>query len=96
MSPSPISKEVQSLFDSLKIVRKGNEDDFEVRSSADGLIWGVRAFSDSPSKSTLILYSGPEAKELACDVADYDLEEDEDDSDEDDLDADDDDEDDED
>jgi hypothetical protein len=74
---------MQALYDSLKVVRKGSEDDFELRSSADETLWGVRAFSDEPSKPTYILYAGPEAKELACDVADFDLEEEEEEDDDD-------------
>jgi hypothetical protein len=91
MSPLPtVPSDVQALYDTLKIVRKGNEDDFELRSSADEKVWGVKAFSDSPSKPTYILYAGPEAKELACDAADYDAEDDDEDNDDDEEDDDDD------
>jgi hypothetical protein len=80
MSPLPtVPQDIQSLFETLKVVRKGSEDDFELRCSADETIWGVRAFSDDPSKPTYILYAGPEAKELACDVADFDYEDEGDD-----------------
>ncbi len=79
MSPLPTTtRDVQSLFETLKVIRKGSEDDFELRASADESIWGVRAFDDDPNKPTYILYAGPEAKELACDVADYDIEEEDD------------------
>jgi hypothetical protein len=76
--------ELQTLFETLKIIRKGSEDDFELRASADEKVWGVRVFADRPSKPTFILYTGPDAKEFACDMADYDLEEEDDDEDEDD------------
>ena len=82
MSPLPtVPKDVQALYETLKVVRKGSEDDFELRSSADETLWGVRAFSEDASKPTFILYAGPEAKELACDLADYDLEDEEEDED---------------
>lgn len=82
MSPLPtVAKDIQALFDTLKVVRKGSEDDFELRSSGDESIWGVRAFSEDASKPTYILYAGPEAKELACDVADYEVEDDDDEED---------------
>jgi len=77
-------KTIQELFESLKVVRKGTEDDFELRASADEKVWGVRLFDDDPAKPTFTLYAGPDAKELACDAADYDLDE-EDDEDEDDA-----------
>ncbi len=71
-------KTLQDIFESLKVVRKGTEDDFELRSSADEKVWGVRMW-DEPSKPTVILYAGSDAKELACDAADYDLEDEEED-----------------
>ncbi|HVO32950.1 MAG TPA: hypothetical protein VMU17_03485 [Elusimicrobiota bacterium] len=77
----PTSQEVQSLFDRLTVVRKGTEDDFELRASADEKIWGVRMFDDTPSKPTYVIYAGPEARELACDVADYDPDDADDDAD---------------
>lgn len=76
-------KEVQALYETLTVVRKGSEDDFELRSSADEKVWGVRLFDENPNKPTYVIYAGPDARELACDVADYDLD-DEDDDDEDD------------
>jgi hypothetical protein len=82
MSPLPtVPKDIQALYETLKVVRKGSEDDFEVRSSADETVWGVRAFSDNPAKPTYILYAGPEAKEFATDIADLDIEEDDDEED---------------
>lgn len=71
-------KSLQEVFDSLKIVRKGSEDDFELRSSEDGKVWGVKMW-DEPTRPTVVLYTGADAKELACDAADYDSEEEEDD-----------------
>lgn len=75
-------KTLQSLYESLTVVRPGTEDDFELRRSSDETVWGVRLFDDNPSRPTFVLYAGPEAKELACDAADYDLDEEEDDDDE--------------
>jgi len=75
-------KSIQEMFETLNVVQKGTEDDFELRSSPDEKVWGVRMFDESPSKPTFVLYAGPEAKELACDAADYDLDDDEDDDDE--------------
>ena len=72
-------KTIQGLYDSLAVVRTGSEDDFELRASADETVWGVRLFDDNPNRPTWVLYAGPNAKELACDAADYDLEEDDDD-----------------
>jgi hypothetical protein len=83
--------DIQALYETLKVVRKGSEDDFELRASADEKVWGVKMFSDAPSKPTYVLYAGPDARESACDLADYDLEdedEDEDDDEEDDEDED--------
>lgn len=77
-------KTIQELFETLQVVQKGTEDDFELRSSADEKIWGVRMFDEDPAKPTFVIYAGPEAKELACDAADYDLDEEDDDDDEDD------------
>jgi hypothetical protein len=82
MSPLPtVVKDVQALYETLKVIQKGSEDDFELRASADESIWGVRLFDENPSKPTYVLYAGPDAKELACDAADYDLDDDEDDED---------------
>lgn len=69
-------KTIQGLFESLKVIRKGTEDDFELRASVDEKVWGVKMWDESPAKATLALYAGPEAKDLACDAADYDAEED--------------------
>jgi hypothetical protein len=78
MSPLPmVPKDIQAIFETLKVVRKGTEDDFELRSNGDAQIWGVRLFDDDPKKPTYVLYAGPDAKELACDVADYDLDDEE-------------------
>ena len=74
--------DIQQIYESLKVVRKGSEDDFELRASADEKTWGVKMFSDEPGKPTIVLYAGPDAKESACDLADYDIEDDEDDDDE--------------
>ena len=74
----------QTIFETLKLVRKGSEDEYEIRSSADGKLWGVKAFIDDPKKPTYILYAGADAKELAADLADLDLDEADEDDDEDD------------
>jgi hypothetical protein len=92
MSPiSGNSRDLVALFETLKVIRPGSEDDFELRTSPDESIWGVKAFDEKPTKPTYILYAGPDAKELACDAADYDLddtEEDDEDDSEDDKDSD--------
>jgi hypothetical protein len=75
-------KAVQALYEALSVVRKGSEDDFELRSSADESVWGVRVFEENPNRPTLVLYAGPEARELACDLADYDVDDEDDDGDE--------------
>jgi len=80
-------KEIQSVYESLKLVRKGSEDDFELRCSADEKVWGVKMFSDDPAKATYVLYDGPDARESACDLADYDIEDEDDDDDDDDEEA---------
>ncbi len=77
MALSADKKSIQEIFESLGVVRKGTEDDFELRSSADEKVWGVKMW-DEPSRPTFIVYAGSDAKELACDAADYDLEEEED------------------
>lgn len=77
------NQDLESIFQTLKLVRKGSEDDYEVRSSDDGKLWGVKAFLDNPKKPTYILYAGPDAKELAAELADYELEEDDEDDDDD-------------
>ena len=41
----------------------------------------VRLIDENPNKPTYVLYAGPDAKELACDLADYDLEDEEDEDD---------------
>ena len=92
MALSADKKTVQELFESMKVIRKGTEDDFELRSSEDGKVWGVRMFDDSPAKPTFAIYAGPDAQELACDAADYDLEGEEDEDDDDEADEDEDDE----
>lgn len=74
-------KAVQALYDSLTVIRPGSEDDFELRASPDETVWGVRVFDENPNRPTVVVYAGPDAKELACDLADYDLDEDEDDED---------------
>lgn len=71
-------KTIQELFDGLKVIRKGTEDDFELRTSADETVWGVKLW-DEPNRPTYVLYAGSAAKELACDTADYDLEEEDED-----------------
>lgn len=82
--------DVVAIYETLKVKRRGNEDDFEVRCSDDEKVWGVKIIGDSPSKPTFALYAGPDAKEYACDLADFDYddddEDDEDDEDEDDED----------
>ena len=71
-------KSVQDIFESLTIVRKGSEDDPELRASDDGKVWGVK-MSDDPSRPTYVLYSGTDARALACDAADYEVFDDEED-----------------
>jgi hypothetical protein len=71
-------KSVQDIFETLAIVRKGSEDDAELRASEDEKVWGVKMM-DEPSRPTYVLYSGTDAKELACDAADYDLSDEEED-----------------
>jgi len=78
MPTSADKKTLQAFFDSLPVVRAGSEDDFELRASADETVWGVRLFDENPNRPTFVLYAGPEAKELACDAADYDLEDEDD------------------
>ena len=73
----------QALYESLKVIRKGSEDDFELRASEDEKVWGVKLFADSPSKPTYALYMGQDAQEFACDAADYDIDDEDDDDDED-------------
>ena len=80
----PVDKKmIQEIFEGLNVVQKGTEDDFELRSSADEKIWGVKMFDEDPAKPTYVLYAGPEAKDLACDAADYDLEDEDDEEDDD-------------
>jgi len=88
--------DLQALYETLKVIRKGTEDDFELRASDDKKVWGVKLTGDSPNKPTFALYAGPDAQEYACDLADYDAEdaddedaEDEEESDDDDDDGDD-------
>jgi hypothetical protein len=76
-------KTLQNLFESLTVIRPGSEDDFELRASADETVWGVRMFDENPNRPTFVLYAGPDAKELACDAADYDLDDEDDDEDDD-------------
>jgi len=75
-------KSIQEIFETLDIVRAGTEDDAELRASSDQKVWGVKV-SDNPTRPTYVLYSGSDAKELACDAADYDVEEEDDDDEED-------------
>ena len=79
--PIPADKKsVQDIFEALNIVRKGSEDDFELRSSTDEKVWGVKMW-DEPSRPTFVLYAGTDAKDLASDAADYDQEDEEDEDD---------------
>jgi hypothetical protein len=90
MSPLPtVAKDIQAIFESLKVIRKGTEDDFELRANEETKIWGVKLFDENPNKPTYVIYAGPDAKELACDVADYDLDEEDEDDDDDEDDKDD-------
>jgi hypothetical protein len=76
--PMPTDKKsVQDIFEALTVIRKGSEDDPELRASADEKVWGVKILDDS--KPTYVLYAGTDAKDLACDAADYELEDDEED-----------------
>lgn len=81
MSSPADKKAVQALFDTLNVVRAGSEDDFELRASADESVWGVRMFDENPNRPTFVIYAGPDAKELAADAADYDLDDEDDDED---------------
>ena len=76
--------DIQAFFESLKVIRKGSEDDFELRASDDEKVWGVKLFADSPSKPTYAIYAGKDAQEFACDAADYDFDDDDEDDNEDD------------
>lgn len=77
--PLPADKKsIQDIFESLQVIRKGSDDNFEVRASTDEKVWGVKMW-DEPSRPTIVLYAGTDAKELACDAADFDLEDDEED-----------------
>jgi hypothetical protein len=75
-------KSIQDIFETLTIIRKGSEDDFELRASADEKVWGVKMWEE-PSRPTFILYAGTDAKALACDAADYDQEDEEEEEEED-------------
>jgi hypothetical protein len=76
-------KSIQDIFETLTIIRKGTEDDCELRASADEKVWGVKVWDD-PARPTYVLYSGSDAKALACDAAEYDLEEEDEEEEEDD------------
>jgi hypothetical protein len=67
-------KSIQDIFETLQVIRKGTEDDCELRASTDEKVWGVKIWED-PARPTYVLYSGTDAKELACDAAEYDLDE---------------------
>jgi len=71
-------KAIQAQYETLKVIRPGSDDDFELRASEDEAVWGVRLIDENPNKPTYVLYAGPDAKELACDLADYDLDDEED------------------
>ena len=82
--PIPADKKsIQDIFEALNVVRKGSEDDFELRASVDEKVWGVKMWGD-PGRPTYVLYAGTDAKDLASDAADFDLEEEEDEDEEDD------------
>ena len=81
MATQPDKKAIQALYETLKVVRPGSEDDFELRSSDDEAVWGVRLFDENPNRPTFVVYAGAEAKELACDLADYESEEEDEDDD---------------
>ncbi len=68
-------KSIQDIFESLTVIRKGTDDDFELRASSDEKVWGVKMW-DEPNRPTYVLYAGTDAKDLACDAAEYDLEDD--------------------
>ena len=74
MSSAPAPKDLQAIFESLDVIRKGTEDDFELRASADEKVWGVRLFDENPNKPTYVVYAGSDARDLACDLAEYDAE----------------------
>ncbi len=74
-------KSIQDVFETLKVIRKGSEDDFELRASADEKVWGVKMW-DEPARPTYVLYAGADARDLACDAADFDQDESDDDEDE--------------
>jgi hypothetical protein len=80
---TPDKKSIQTLYESLTVIRAGTEDDFELRASSDEAVWGVRLFDENPNRPTFVVYAGPDAKDLACDAADYELEDDEDEEDDD-------------
>ena len=71
--PLPADKKtLQEIFDTLTVIRKGTADDFELRASTDEKVWGIKMWND-PSRPTFVIYAGSDAKELACDAADFDL-----------------------
>ena len=72
---------IRDIFESLKVVRNGTEDDPELRSSDDGKVWGVKMM-DEPSRPTYVLYAGLDAKDLACEAADYEMDDEDDDEEE--------------
>jgi hypothetical protein len=76
-----VMSDVLAIYETLKVKRRGTEDDFEVRCSDDEKVWGVRITGDSPSKPTIALYAGPDAKEYASDLADFDYDDEDDDED---------------
>jgi hypothetical protein len=81
--PLPADKKsIQDIFESLTVIRKGSEDEFEVRASSDEKVWGVKMW-DEPNRPTYVLYAGTDARDLACDAADYDLEDEEEEEDDD-------------
>jgi len=42
MASVPDKKAIQALYETLKVIRAGSEDDFELRASDDEAVWGVR------------------------------------------------------
>src|SRR6185437_9997784 len=75
MSLPTTTRDILAFYETLKVIRKGSEDDFELRATQDESVWGVRVFDENPNKPTYVIYAGPDAKEPACDLADYDVDE---------------------
>jgi hypothetical protein len=50
------SVDLKVFFETLRLIRKGSADDFELLASYDEKIWGVRIFIDYPAKHTYVIH----------------------------------------